>query len=189
MRRREVERQEQGREVLRVQLRRVGLVVVYLGIGGMVATAVHEDAIHLRKDVFLARPGPHVSQRAMDEDDRRRAAITRESIREARAVEVERVEGALERPQRWTALRRRTRGRRVLRARLPTAGDDEQAAQRDSHVYRMAIEKPKRHQATSHAAAAATFCSARHRATLSPSAVTLCLAALGRTRSAFPSSS
>src|SRR6266487_940287 len=124
----------------------------------------------------------------MDEDDRRRAAITRESIGEARAVEVERVEGALEGSHGWTR-RRRTRGRRVLRARLPTAGDDEQAAQRDSHVYRMAIEKPKRHQPTSHAAAAATFCSARHRATLSPSAVTLCLAALGRTRSAFPSSS
>src|SRR6267154_1371527 len=125
----------------------------------------------------------------MDEDDRRRSAVTRESIGEVRAVEVERVEGALERPQRWTARRRRTRGRCVLRARLPTAGDDEQAAQRDSHVYTMAMEKPKRHQPTSHAAAAATFCSARQRATLCPSAVTLCLAALGRTRSAFPKSS
>src|SRR5216110_4043254 len=125
----------------------------------------------------------------MNEDDRRRSAITRESIGEARAVEVERVERALERPQRWTARPRRTRGRRVLRARLSTTSDDEETAQRDSHVYRMAIEKPKRHQATSHAAAAATFCSARQRATLSPSAETLCLAALGRTRSAFPKSS
>src|SRR6266576_1249602 len=124
----------------------------------------------------------------MNEDDRRRAAITRESIGEARAVEVERVEGALERPHRWTR-RRRTRGRCVLQARLPTTSDDEETAQRDSHVYRMAIEKPKRHQPTSHAAAAATFCSARQRATLSPNAVTLRLAALGRTRSAFPKSS
>src|SRR5256885_6455073 len=125
----------------------------------------------------------------MDEDDRRRSAITRESIGEARAVEVERVEGALERPHRWTARRRPARRRRVFGARLPTTRDDEQAAQRDSHVYRMALEKPKRHQATSHAAAAATFCSARQRARLSPSAVTLCLAALGPTRSAFPRSS
>src|SRR5258708_25233879 len=124
----------------------------------------------------------------MDEDDRRGSAVTRESIGKARAVEVERVEGALERPHRWTR-RRRTRWRRVLRARLPTTGDDEQAAQRDSHVYRMAIEKPKRHQPTSHAAAAATFCSARQRATLPPRAATLRLASLGDRRSAFPSSS
>src|SRR6267378_2754236 len=123
----------------------------------------------------------------MDENDRRGSAVTRKSIGKTRAVEVERVEGALERPQRWTG-RRRTRGRRVLRARRPTTGDDEQAAQRGSHVYSMAIEKPKRHQPTSHAAAAATFCSARQRATLSPRAATLCLASLGRRRSAFPRS-
>src|SRR5260370_31994226 len=115
----------------------------------------------------------------MDENDGRGSAVTRESIGEARAVDVERMEGALERPHRWTGWRRRTRGRRVLRARLPTTGDEEQAAQRDSHVYRMATEKPKRHQPTRHAAAAATFCSARQRAPLSPPRSTLVFAPRG----------
>src|SRR5260221_2971773 len=124
----------------------------------------------------------------MEESDRRGSAATGKSIGKTRAVEVERVEGALERPHRWTS-RRRTRGRRVLRARRPTTGDDEQAAQRDSHVYRMAIEKPKRHQPTSHAAAAASFWSGRHPTALPPMTATLRLRSLWRRGSRFPTRS
>ena len=121
----------------------------------------------------------------MDEYHRRSAAVAGDPVGQSRAIERRRVQRAIEDAHGS----RRRRGRGFLGTGRSAAGDNQQPAQNDSHVYRMRRPASKRHYLISQAAAAATFCSTRHRPTPSPSAATLCFASLGERRRALPSSS
>src|SRR5258705_13251595 len=118
--RRQVESQEQGGEILRVQLRRIRLVVVYLWIGRMIAAAVDEDPIDLRELGLLSAPRPQIPQRAVDEYHRGSPAVADEAVRKSRAVERRGMECPIERAERS----RLFRGPGFLRGRVSTAGGE-----------------------------------------------------------------
>src|SRR5438045_1936676 len=84
---RDIEGQQQRGEILRMELRGVRLIVLDAGVWRMVAAAVDEYAIVLGEGVFLPRPRPQVPETAVDKDHRR-AAVTAEPVRQARAVDV-----------------------------------------------------------------------------------------------------
>src|SRR5204863_5442278 len=100
VRRRDIQRQQHRRQILGMQFGRIGLVVVYLRIGWMIAAAVDEDPIDLRELRLLSVPGSQIPQRSVDEYHGGSPAVADEAVRKPRAVERRGVERTIERVER-----------------------------------------------------------------------------------------